>query len=204
MIPLPKATSQLYVAAAVTIAAGAAAVMVERKRRKKPSSKKVKKEKDEKKADSSTSVVETKKKKKKRSKSKEEKIVVAAAVPVTPESSETEEVVEPAPVAQSGNKKIVVLVTSYCTNPQIRANQDMAMTILKGLKIKDDQLETIDGAAKDNREKRNELFGVSGIRAKYPQFFVVDQSDTTSFLANWDDFQAMNEMGTLKQSLNLA
>ena len=80
----------------------------------------------------------------------------------------------------------------------------MAMTILKGMKIGDDRMETIDGSKPENKEKRNELFGISGIRAKYPQFFVVDQSDATTFLADWDGFQEMNEMGSLKESINLA
>jgi len=108
------------------------------------------------------------------------------------------------PPAPTGNKSVLVLISSYQTNPNLKSNQDRAMTILKGLKIPDHQLETIDGAAPANKERRNELFGISGIRAKYPQFFVVDQTDTTTFVADWDNFEAMNEMGTLKETLNLA
>jgi hypothetical protein len=70
-------------------------------------------------------------------------------------------------------------------------------------------METIDGAKPENKEKRNELFGVSGIRAKYPQFFLVDaaassDTTTTTFLADWEEFESMHEMGSLKESMNMA
>ena len=111
---------------------------------------------------------------------------------------------EESPESGGNNKKVVVLISSYATNANLKSNQDRALTILKGLKLRDDQMEIIDGAVAANRDKRNELFGLSGIRAKYPQFFVVDQSDATTFLADWEGFQEMNEMGSLKESINLA
>ncbi len=101
------------------------------------------------------------------------------------------------------SKKILVLVTSYSPNPHTRSYQDRAMTILRGLKIANDQIETIDGALAANREKRNELFRLSGIGPKYPQFFLVDSNDETTFLADYDGFESMNEVGTLKYSMNL-
>ena len=188
MIPVMNKSSISHIAAVVTIAAGAAAMYVERKRRKK-----------EEKGDEITKPMVEK------SDPKEEAIAVTPE-PVEPEPEPEPEPVKPVPdtTPTTGNKKVVVLVTSYATNPNIKANQDRAMTILKGLKVSDDQLETIDGAAKQLREKRNELFGLSGIRAKYPQFFVIDQNEQTNFLASWEDFEMMNEMGTLKASLNLA
>ena len=103
----------------------------------------------------------------------------------------------------SGSKKMIVLISSYSANHQQKSHQDRALTILKGLKIGEDQLETIDGAKPENKEKRNELFGLSGIRAKYPQFFLVDESNTTSFLADFDGFEAMHEMGTLLETMKL-
>ncbi len=79
------------------------------------------------------------------------------------------------------------------------------------MKIPDHQLELVDGAAPSNKERRNDLFGISGIRAKYPQIFVVVDNDddddatptTTTFVADWEGFEAMNEMGTLRETLNL-
>jgi hypothetical protein len=127
--------------------------------------------------------------------SKAKELDVAAAQAPQVEEEKTE--------APPSNKKLLVLISSYSPNIQQKTNQDRAFTIIKGLKIGDDQIETIDGAVAANREKRNELFGLSGIRAKYPQFFLVD-GGTTKFLADWDGFEAMNEMGTLKESVNLS
>uniref|UniRef100_A0A7S0TA28 Uncharacterized protein n=1 Tax=Pseudo-nitzschia delicatissima TaxID=44447 RepID=A0A7S0TA28_9STRA len=186
MIPVMNKSTISHIAAAVTIAAGAAAMYVERKRRKK-----------EEKGDEITKPMVEK------SDPPKEEAIAVTPEPVEPEAKREPEP-EPETTPTTGNKKVVVLVTSYAANPNIKANQDRAMTILKGLKVSDDQMETIDGAAKQLRGKRNELFGLSGIRAKYPQFFVIDQNDQTNFLASWEDFEMMNEMGTLKASLNLA
>jgi hypothetical protein len=40
--------------------------------------------------------------------------------------------------------------------------------------------EVIDGANKDLRDRRNELFDISGIRGNYPQIFVVGKGDSTA------------------------
>jgi hypothetical protein len=126
----------------------------------------------------------------------------------SPAESDTEGLVEtpaetPTETTSAGNKKLLVLISSYSANHQTKSNQDRALTILKSLKLGPDQMETIDGAAPANRDKRNELFGLSGIRAKYPQFFLVDASDTTAFMTDWEGFESMNEVGTLKSSMNL-
>lgn len=114
------------------------------------------------------------------------------------------------PAETKGDKKLLVLISSFSGNLQQRSHQDRALTILKGLNVRNDQMVTVDGAKPENREKRSALFGVSGIRAKYPQFFLVDAaagdngSATLTFLADWDGFESMNEIGTLKESMNLA
>jgi len=104
----------------------------------------------------------------------------------------------------SGNRKLLVLISSYMPTLKQRTSQDRAFTILNGIGISPDQMETVDGAMATNKEKRNELFGVSGIRAKYPQFFLVDDNQQTEFFADWEDFEAMNDSGILKETLVLA
>ena len=104
----------------------------------------------------------------------------------------------------SGNRKLLVLISSYMPTLKQRTSQDRAFTILNGIGISPDQMETVDGAMATNKEKRNELFGVSGIRAKYPQFFLVDGNQQTEFFADWEDFEAMNDSGILKETLVLA
>ncbi len=209
-----KQPTYVKIAAAATVAAGAAAVYHEHERRKTEKTKNSTTEK--KKSKTETSPDKPKKSKKSSSKSPESKRKSKASsgekTKTKTESTDksptkVEPISTPAapePKATTGNKKIVVLISSYGGNIQIKTNQERAFTILKGMKVEGDQLEVVDGAVAPNREKRNELFGVSGIRAKYPQFFVVDQTDKTHFVANWEDFEAMNDMGSLKKTLNLA
>ena len=47
--------------------------------------------------------------------------------------------------------------------------------------------------------RRNELFQISGIRANYPQFFFIFESnqDTLHFYGQWEKVQELNEMGSL-------
>jgi hypothetical protein len=117
----------------------------------------------------------------------------------------TEQKMAKAPTESSPSKKLLVLISSCCPNMKQKTNQERALTIIKGLKIGGNQMETVDGAVDGNREKRNKLFRLSGRRSQllYPQFFLVD-GDSTTFLADWDDFEAMNEMGTLKESIDLS
>jgi len=103
---------------------------------------------------------------------------------------------------KSSCKTVLVLISSYTTTLEQRSNQERALTILKGLKLGDDAMEVVDGARPDNKDRRNELFGVSGTRAQYPQFFMVcGKSGQTEFLADWDGFEAMNDAGTLEGTL---
>jgi len=49
----------------------------------------------------------------------------------------------------------------------------------------------LDGADQANRERRNELFGVSSQRGKYPQFFIVDGDDNGAikFVGLWEQVE---------------
>ena len=85
-----------------------------------------------------------------------------------------------------------------------KAAQDRAVTILKGMKIESgsELFEQLDGSDPANRTRRNELFAISGLRAKYPQFFLVD-GETTEFLADWESFEYMHDSGSLHDSMNI-
>jgi len=182
-----KLTPTSPIAAVVAVGVVVATLFLERKIRER------RKAASEKKSDSERSVKE---------RPKEEPVLVKENDGVQPKTEPFEE--QPVESKAPGNKKLLVLISSYSPNIAQKTSQERAMTIIKGLKVRPDQMETIDGANKDNRERRNELFGVSGIRAKYPQFFVVDANDQTKFVADWDGFEMLNEMGTLKETLNLA
>ena len=60
--------------------------------------------------------------------------------------------------------------------------------------------DTVDGADPSNKDRRNELFGISGRRGAYPQFFLVHGS-TTTFWGDWDRLESCNEDGTLETEL---
>ena len=65
------------------------------------------------------------------------------------------------------------------------------------------QPELVDGSDMAFKERRNELFDISGIRGKYPQFFLVkDEDGPTTFLGDFDTFEWLNDEGTLLQAIN--
>jgi hypothetical protein len=96
--------------------------------------------------------------------------------------------------------KLVVLMSKAQYNVQQRANQDRALTWLKG-KFSDEDINEVDGSDQSNKDLRNVLFGISGIRAQYPQFFLKTNENDTSFLflGGYDWIEFMNESGQLSK-----
>merc|ERR1711865_162349 len=104
---------------------------------------------------------------------------------------------------RSENKRLLMLISSSSGRHEQKTAQDRALTILKGMGIDPEQLELIDGSDPDHRQRRNDLFAISGIRAMYPQFFTVDADDNIKFLANWESFEFMHDSGSLSDSMKL-
>jgi hypothetical protein len=48
---------------------------------------------------------------------------------------------------------------------------------------------------------REELFGISGIRGNYPQFFFVHSNGATSYFGGWDKLEEVNEATSLPQHI---
>ena len=94
------------------------------------------------------------------------------------------------------DKHLLVLMSSQSLSRDQVSIQQQVETILNAQHI---PYEELDGAIKPNREKRNELFNISGIWAKYPQFFVVT-GNRTIFWGDWETLQERNENGTLLES----
>ncbi|KAL7567745.1 hypothetical protein ACA910_012077 [Epithemia clementina (nom. ined.)] len=90
------------------------------------------------------------------------------------------------------DKRLLVLISSQSLSRDQVAIQQKVEAILKAHHI---PYEEIDGAIKPNRERRNELFNISGIWAKYPQFFVVS-GNRTSYWGDWETLHERNENGT--------
>lgn len=94
--------------------------------------------------------------------------------------------------------KVTVLVSMVSFNRSVVQDQERALHTLKSMGI---PFRTIDGADPQNKETREKLFQLSGLRAIYPQFFVVHRDGTKTFWGDMGAFEASNEGGTLHQDL---
>ena len=91
--------------------------------------------------------------------------------------------------------KVMILISNMCSTLAQRTNQDRALTMFRGKKIKHT---VVDGTDPSQKETRNALFGISGIRGNYPQFFLVEGNETSiKFIGDFDYIAALNEMGQL-------
>ena len=51
----------------------------------------------------------------------------------------------------------------------------------------------VDGADPAQHDLRNELFGISGVRGKYPQVFLTNKTDSTTFVGDFEKIQTLVE-----------
>jgi len=93
--------------------------------------------------------------------------------------------------------KVVMLIANE-TNPTNLQNADKLRTLFQSKKI---VWEEIDGTDPKNKEKRSELFGVSGLRAEYPQVFFQDPSSSQYlFIGNYGKVSSLNENAEMLRS----
>lgn len=106
----------------------------------------------------------------------------------------------------TNNKKLVLLISSMC-NAKVMAEQNHAKAVINGLGIHTtNQLEVLDGCDQTLRDRRNELWGVSGVRAQYPQLFTVDNDDTSKiqFVGDYENIMYLHDHGSLEQEIGLS
>ena len=79
-------------------------------------------------------------------------------------------------------EKTIVLFTSM---PQtlVEVAQARLDNVLKGKKI---EYEKINGVAEENKPIRDQLFGISNERGKYPQIFLRKEDGTYKFVGLWE------------------
>ena len=53
----------------------------------------------------------------------------------------------------------------------------------------------------EQREVRNKLFGISGIRGNYPQFFFELEDGTLNFFGNFEKIEELNETNDIPKEL---
>ncbi|KAK1745920.1 hypothetical protein QTG54_003844 [Skeletonema marinoi] len=100
--------------------------------------------------------------------------------------------------SSSSNNHLVVLISEGNFNFTQTANQKNALQLLADLSL---PYTTIDGMDPDQREKRNELFDISGIRGNYPQFFLC-KGQEYEFLGNYEWLESCN-LDELQKSISV-
>eukprot|EP00939_MAST-03C_sp_MAST-3C-sp1_P001725 g1725.t1 len=73
------------------------------------------------------------------------------------------------------------------------SNQNMAKIILDGFQVR---YELVDGALPEYKDRRNELFAISGKRGVYPQLFIDDK-----YIGSHAEIEDLNETGELQTLL---
>ena len=93
--------------------------------------------------------------------------------------------------ASSGEKTFVILISSGSYEYTQKAQQKEALDLFNDLQIAH---KTVDGMDPLQREVRNHLFQVSGLRGNYPQIFKCCLSDDNShtYLGGYDWLQSMD------------
>ena len=93
---------------------------------------------------------------------------------------------------------LLLVSKSTIGNREQLANQDLVATMMESQGLAP---QILDGADPANRERRNELFGISGLRAKYPQLFAVKSKDEPpTFIGNFESIQELNECRQLNKA----
>lgn len=85
--------------------------------------------------------------------------------------------------ATLNGKRLVLLISTMSGSYQQSANTNRLQVMVDGLGLPPQEIERVDGSDANQRERRNELFAISSIRAKYPQVFLVDvKENKTTFV----------------------
>ena len=101
-------------------------------------------------------------------------------------------------------KDLIVLFSLYpesLNNFQQMSNQRRATTILMARKI---DTEFIDGSDPEQKERRNELFSISGKYAMYPQFFIKTHDGSIEYFGDFSELEELNDEGILCQVIQEA
>jgi hypothetical protein len=92
--------------------------------------------------------------------------------------------------------QLVMLISTYPDSLyEQMPKQKRIMTIFQGLNVVP---ELVDGANPEQKDRRNDLFRLSGHRVyEYPQFFVMDDRGNTRYFGDYETIELLNDCGTL-------
>jgi hypothetical protein len=111
----------------------------------------------------------------------------------TKPNSIPEEIVDEPYTIKPETPHLLLLMSGLTTNPQDRANQDLLMTLIKTNGFEDPEI--LDGSDLKFKDRRNDLFNISGIFAKYPQLFAVLEDQEPTFVGDFEMVQELNDLG---------
>lgn len=94
-------------------------------------------------------------------------------------------------------KQFLLLMSKRSGNATQKANQDRVLTMLESKRL---PYVVLDGSDLNMKDRRNELFAISGIRGNYPQLFLLEGTMTT-FVGDFDTVEGVNETGGLASLL---
>jgi len=90
-------------------------------------------------------------------------------------------------------ERVVILVSSVSTD-QIQIVESRRLEDL--MVSKRLEFDKIDGALAENKEIRDKLFGISGLRGKYPQCFI-SSGDEYRFVGQWEVVESLVDCDAL-------
>jgi len=92
-----------------------------------------------------------------------------------------------------GRKRLIVLISKGVHDYKQSANQSHALDLLSDLSV---PYSIVDGMDASQKEERDGLFVVSGVRGNYPQIFTTDASGGHKFLGgyNWLNSQTVEDL----------
>eukprot|EP00578_Thalassiosira_sp_NH16_P008162 CAMPEP_0181109716 /NCGR_PEP_ID=MMETSP1071-20121207/18325_1 /TAXON_ID=35127 /ORGANISM="Thalassiosira sp., Strain NH16" /LENGTH=122 /DNA_ID=CAMNT_0023193431 /DNA_START=279 /DNA_END=647 /DNA_ORIENTATION=+ len=91
-------------------------------------------------------------------------------------------------------KKLICLVSHGVHDRKQADNQSKALDWFGTRKVPHT---VVDGMDPNQRERRNKLFEISGVRGNYPQFFFEFEDGTIHLLGNFDKIDDLNETSGL-------
>ena len=96
-------------------------------------------------------------------------------------------------------KRVLLLVSSAPINRLQVARQERALVMLRDHDVRFD---LFDGSDPSNKDRRDELFGISGMYGHYPQFFLLDSDDGTTFFGTFKTIEGMFDAGIFLSSID--
>ena len=129
-------------------------------------------------------------------------MAIRKSIEATPDEDVVEEVKEVPTnvnIVESGpKKKLICLVSNGCHDRIQSANQSRALDWFTCRKVPHT---VVDGMDPEQQELRNKLFGISGIRGNYPQFFFELEDGTLDFFGNFEKIEELNETNDIPKEL---